>query len=64
MSCIEIVVDPAGQTRVQTTGFTGETCRAASRFLEQTLGTVSHGQLTPEFHHIPTNQQASQAEPT
>ena len=64
MSCIEIVIDPAGQSRVQTTGFSGESCRAASRFLEQALGTVSHEQLTPEFHHIPTNQQTSQTEPT
>ncbi len=64
MSCIEIVVDSAGQSRVQTTGYTGESCRAASRFLEQALGSVSHEQLTPEFHQIETNQQTSQAEPT
>ena len=62
MSCIEIVVDPAGQTRVQTTGFTGEACRAASRFLEQALGCISHEQLTPEFHYVETNQQTSQTE--
>ncbi len=64
MPIIEIIIDPTGQSRVQTTGFTGETCRAASRFLEQALGTVSHEQLTPEFHQAEAAQQTSQTEPT
>lgn len=64
MSIIEIIIDATGQSRVQTTGFTGETCRAASRFLEQALGTASHEQLTPEFHQTESTQQSSQTEPT
>jgi hypothetical protein len=64
MPIIEIIVDTKGQSRVQTTGFTGESCRAASRFLEQALGTVSHEQLTPEFHQPEVTQQSSETEPT
>ena len=64
MPTIEIIIDATGQSRVQTTGFAGETCREASRFLEQALGTVSHEQLTPEFHQPEATQRTSQTEPT
>ena len=37
MKAIKITVSPTGQTRVETTGFTGGECREASRFLEQAL---------------------------
>lgn len=46
---IEIIVSPQGQTRLQTMGFTGSTCREASRFLELALGHGSGEQLTAEF---------------
>ena len=39
MKTIEITVDPKGQTKVETKGFTGGECREASRFVEQALGT-------------------------
>jgi Protein of unknown function (DUF2997) len=54
---IEITVDPKGQTKVETKGFTGGECREASRFLEQALGTRSAETLTAEFH---VGQQDSQ----
>ena len=50
MKTIEITVRPKGQTRVETSGFTGGECREASRFVEQALGTRSAETLTAEFH--------------
>ena len=50
MKAIKITVSPTGQTRVETTGFTGGECREASRFVEQALGTRSAEALTAEFH--------------
>jgi hypothetical protein len=47
---IEIVVTPTGETTVQTKGFTGPSCRGASRFIEQALGQVSAERTTAEFH--------------
>ena len=50
MKTIEITVDPKGQSKVETKGFTSGECREASRFLEQALGTCSAETLTAEFH--------------
>ena len=47
---IEIIVAPTGETIVQTNGFTGPSCRDASKFLEQTLGRQTGERLTSEFH--------------
>lgn len=47
---IEIIVTPDGKTTVQTLGFTGPSCRDASRFLEQALGQRTGERLTTEFH--------------
>jgi hypothetical protein len=47
---IEITVDPAGNSRVETRGFPGPGCREASRFVEQALGRRTGEQLTAEFH--------------
>ena len=57
---IEIVVTPTGQTQVQTKGFTGSECRAASQFIEQALGTRTQEQLTSEFHQKTSQQQSHQ----
>ena len=38
LKTIEITVDPKGDTKVETRGFTGGECREASRFVEQALG--------------------------
>lgn len=62
MACIEIVISPAGQAQVRTTGFIGSNCRAASQFLEQALGITTQEQLTPEFHQITDLQQTSESE--
>ena len=47
---IEVVITPQGETRVETKGFTGSSCRQASQFLEQALGTVANEQFTAEFY--------------
>ena len=50
MKTIEITVDPAGQTKVETKGFTGGGCREASKFVEQALGQRTAESLTAEFY--------------
>ncbi|WP_435011918.1 DUF2997 domain-containing protein (plasmid) [Tundrisphaera lichenicola] len=57
MKTIEITVDPKGQTKVETRGFSVGECREASRFVEQALGTRTAEVLTAEFHQ---GQQAGQ----
>ncbi len=47
---IEVIVSTQGQTRVETKGFSGSTCREASRFIEQALGKVAGEQLTSEYY--------------
>jgi len=47
---IEIIVAPDGTSRVETKGFAGSDCRAASHFLEKALGQQIDEQLTPEFY--------------
>lgn len=56
---IEITVSPSGQTRVETNGFVGSTCRQASQFIEQALGQRTSEHLTAAFHQTvsPTQQQ-------
>jgi len=56
---IEIVVTPDGKTSVQTLGFTGASCRDASRFIEKALGQNRTEKLTAEFYETqPVEQQA------
>jgi hypothetical protein len=45
---IEITVDPQGQALVETKGFSGPSCREASRFLERALGRVAADSPTAE----------------
>ena len=47
---IEITVAPDGDTHVETKGFAGPACRAASKPYEVALGTKSAERLTPEYH--------------
>ncbi len=50
MKCIEITVSPTGETKVETKGFTGSSCRDASRLIEQSLGKTAGERFTPEFY--------------
>ena len=60
MKTIEIVVGPKGETRVETRGFAGSSCRDASRFIEQALGQQAGERLTAEFHQLQAEQQIHQ----
>ena len=57
---IEIIVQPDGQTRVETKGFAGSSCRDASRFIEEALGNTTGEQLTGEFYQTQAAQQSTQ----
>ena len=59
MKTIEIIIDAKGETRVETNGFTGSSCRDASRFIEQALGQRSGERLTAEFHQASSVQQTN-----
>lgn len=59
MKTIEIIIKPDGQASVQTKGFTGESCRDASRLVEQALGNREGEILTAEFHQSVQSQQQS-----
>ena len=50
MKVIEVTVTPAGETTVQTKGFTGAECREAGRFVEQALGARTSEVTTAEYY--------------
>ena len=50
MKTIEIIVDKQGCSRLETKGFTGTSCREASRLLEAALGTTANDTNTAEFY--------------
>ena len=47
---IEITVSPEGATSIKTSGFTGSSCRDATRELERALGLAGRESLLPEFY--------------
>ena len=49
---IEITVTPEGETSVETKGFAGPACKAASKPYEDALGAKASERLTPEYHAI------------
>ena len=61
MKTIEITVDPQGGTRVETKGFTGPSCRDASRLLERALGLVESDMPTAEMYQQQPAQQRQEA---
>ena len=54
---IEVIINPAGETTVQTKGFAGSSCRDASKFIEQALGQRIDEHFTAEFHQPATEQE-------
>lgn len=50
MRTIEILVAPDGKTQLQTRGFAGASCLAASRALEAALGRLASDRLTSEYY--------------
>jgi hypothetical protein len=51
---IEITITPDGQTKLETKGFAGQSCRSASQFLEEAMGCRVREELTAEFHKAQT----------
>lgn len=47
---IEIIVSPQGETKLQTHGFAGSSCKDASRFLELALGERTSELITGEIY--------------
>jgi hypothetical protein len=47
---IEITVSPEGGTSIKTSGFTGGSCKDATRELERALGVAGKESLLPEFY--------------
>ena len=60
MKTINIIVTPTGESTVETKGFTGSSCRDASRFIEKALGQRTGEKLTAEFHQSESVRQANQ----
>jgi len=58
---IEITVSPEGATSIKTTGFTGGSCKDATRDLERALGVSGRESLLPEyFNRTSTGEQLRQ----
>lgn len=55
MKTIIVIVATDGSTKVETKGYSGATCQAASKFIEEALGARQSEKLTPEYF----NQQAT-----
>jgi hypothetical protein len=59
---IEIIISPDGETKLETKGFAGASCRDASRSIEQALGRQVGEQVTAEFHQARSAQQVIRGE--
>ena len=58
---IEITVTPEGATSFKTSGFTGGSCKDATRDLEKALGVAGRESLLPEyFQRASTGEQIRQ----
>jgi hypothetical protein len=58
---IEITVSPEGAVNIKTAGFTGSSCRDATRDLERALGVAGREHLQPEyFNRTSTGEQIRQ----
>ena len=57
MKVLEIIVSPKGETSIETKGFAGESCRDASKFIEEALGQPTNERLTGDFYQtLPVQQ--------
>jgi len=46
---IEVLVSPSGSVSIRAIGFTGDSCRDATRDLERALGIAGRETLLPEY---------------
>ena len=56
MKRVEIIVDPKGNSKVETKGFSGSECVEASKFIEQALGKETTSRTTAEFYQSTTTE--------
>ena len=54
---IQVTITPKGETKIETTGFSGSSCQDATRELEKALGAVSNETLTGEYYAASNEQQ-------
>jgi hypothetical protein len=54
---IEVIVSPTGETKIETKGFTGTSCQAASQALEHSLGIRQTERPTAEFYAQQTSHE-------
>ena len=57
MRTIEIIVNPQGETRLETKGFAGASCQDASRFIENALGEKLSDRPTAERYQVSAGQE-------
>ena len=58
---IEITVSPEGATSIKTSGFSGSSCKDATRDLERALGVAGREHLQPEnFQQAGTHERLRQ----
>lgn len=50
MEKITVIIEADGQVRVETKGYKGQGCMAASKFLEETLGATLEVKKTGEYY--------------
>lgn len=62
MKTIEVIVAPNGETKVETKGFLGASCRDASKFLEAALGIQTAERQTAEFYQSQPAEQSLRQE--
>lgn len=52
---IEIIISPAGEVEIKTSGFAGQSCKQATAELEARLGKVTKDTPTSEAYNNGTN---------
>ena len=57
MKTITLIIAADGKTKVETHGFDGQACQAASKFIEQALGQKTAEQFKPEYFTDINNSQ-------
>lgn len=60
MKTIEIIISPQGEITLQTKGYVGSSCQAATKALEEALGLKAREKLTAEFYQAQTAQSHQQ----
>lgn len=61
MKTIKAIITPQGEVQIETTGFKGSACEAATADLEKALGKTTNKTKKPEFYASHTAQQKAGA---